>query len=735
MYNCQINIKKILILWCVVLLWLQNDVFWVEYGFDLTDEIYGKFQEIVNWNSKDWYMSDAYSSNFSKDPFWEAMSRVEAMSSEIEIAWAQYVEDVISSNWCTMSQKQIWWILYYFVPEFRSDLARKLKTDMGDFSSRKYVLDENVLLRYCREYFACVELQWYSVWDIYTNMIKGKDKELRPISTGRPEDLKTNCQEFFQENYREWAQNQNMMQTIKKTQLWVDMYWNNSTEDSPYDIMVDLWILSQLLYEDAKEAISPVLFDIPVFSSSKDKLRESKNGWSNTSNNKDKNQTSNAGTSNGEQEYNWISDGVSLWDGQWVSETPSAEWDVSIGTRASAGDNQDSDDEDSGVSSDASYAPTPIEDDEYNVDYYDELIEWLGAYSLRDDGINGNICEEDISEPEWQTNKGVVISKNNQVSSAGWNASVAVEQLKPQELEEMVAYMLEAVNEYSSLSEEKEQEITAMAWDTSTNLPAVSQSEMQETIDKIEECVDSCKGLRKDEEATCIVRCTCWEFVSPVFDPEKHPKLWPIYIVKFCSVPSVNTSFSVWWKRIHSVEEWMNEIYGVVSKLSREWKLWTWSQQNEFLDSSTKQMKFSDSLSFTNNVDFKNTSAEGSTQSEEYIEMEMEKYNEIWQNLYNIYNPLENPSTKNTYRLIWDGSEGSNNVIRSEGGSQNWSVDEWRMESFVDMNSDADANRYSTFAEYFANWMDQQWALWTQIYNYIVDMDTYASMLYNKKCE
>ena len=149
-----------------------------------------------------------------------------------------------------MSQKKVWSILYYFVPEFRAELARSLKQELWDYDSKKYQIDEDTLLKYCREYYLCDKSQWYSAMDIYksrnvTDCEKEKgnydkcrsncnkqvgDKYNRCISScesweGRKyneclyllnvhdeyhmgakisadttEDIKTNCQEFFQQN-------------------------------------------------------------------------------------------------------------------------------------------------------------------------------------------------------------------------------------------------------------------------------------------------------------------------------------------------------------------------------------------------------------------------------------------------------------------------------------------------------------------------------------------------------
>ena len=54
-------------------------------------------------------------------------------------------------------------------------------------------------------------------------------------------------------------------------------YWNSSTEDSPYDIMSDISVVWKLLYEDVEPSVTPVFYNIPIFSKSKDELKNKKN--------------------------------------------------------------------------------------------------------------------------------------------------------------------------------------------------------------------------------------------------------------------------------------------------------------------------------------------------------------------------------------------------------------------------------------------------------------------------
>jgi hypothetical protein len=41
------------------------------------------------------------------------------------------------------------------VPEFRAELARSLKIELGEYNSSKLVFDEDKIYKYCREYYYC----------------------------------------------------------------------------------------------------------------------------------------------------------------------------------------------------------------------------------------------------------------------------------------------------------------------------------------------------------------------------------------------------------------------------------------------------------------------------------------------------------------------------------------------------------------------------------------------------
>jgi len=83
--------------------------------------------------------------------------------------------------------------LYYFSPDFRADIARSLKMELGDASSWLYVFSSDKILEYCREYYKCVH------WD--KNKTVGENTDLITATTAM--DVMTNCKENILQYYNE----------------------------------------------------------------------------------------------------------------------------------------------------------------------------------------------------------------------------------------------------------------------------------------------------------------------------------------------------------------------------------------------------------------------------------------------------------------------------------------------------------------------------------------------------
>lgn len=646
--------------------------------FDLADQIVSKFKSVYDKGFSDDYLSNSYSSKLSVDPFGDAMSNIENRTEQLRIAWVQYVEESLQKKWCNLSKKKIYWILYYFVPEFRVELVRDLKQSMWDYDSRKYALDEKNIEKYCEEYFVCSK---------------------KNITTS--ENVLTNCKEFFQQNYKAGQDNKGILQNVEAAWVWSDKYWNNSVEDSPYDIMVDMGVLAKLLYQEVQDPIKPVFYKLPLFS----------NSLKSSNANNDTNSSSSSMSFDRQLDNEVDSDNhIDV-----TGKESGALWNGSVSLKNDNLSNQSYKTELNWI--DEMVTIQPLSDKVDIRGWYDELVEWLNSYRFGNaiSDFYTNICED---EDDWSELEPEMKSENIW-DGMGTDDEDDFDNLSDKEYQEIIDSLWNAVNQYVTYPKEIEDKINQQSDNISDGiLNSTTASELEETAKQIKDCYDSCKGLRIDQKASCMLKCSCWEIKSPIFDPNVTPWLWPIFVIRFCGVPAVNTNFSVWWKRIHSIEEWVNEIFWVVDKLSREWKLWKWTQQHEFLDSSTKQTNIANTFAFTIDVELVDIMKKSHSQSEQFRKKEKENFNENAQKQYWILNSLSDPSRKNAYRIC---------------GADLWSLKS-EVEYVVDLVEDARANRYSVTEESFADRMDQQATLWKKIEETLLLLKDYSETLNSKTC-
>jgi len=687
----------------IVLFWFQSFVVWI----DLDDEIFSIFKEHYDLWLSDSYLETDYVSVYPKDPFKDAMKDMESMSMQLKISWSEYIENELAKRNCSLSQKKIWSILYFFVPEFRAELARSLKIELGEYNSSKLVFDEDKIYKYCREYYYCEK------------NINGWDN-LHEITSSTPANIFSNCKQFFTDNYKKWEDDEQRAQNTQISQLWADKFWNATTDDSPYDILTDFWTIWRLLYTEAEQPITPVFYNLPIFSNSKKKLENHKKNGSSyeiwwESGNKDESWGGN-GSAGEENGNSWSSDNnenpwewtQNPWDNGWWSSSPSV------------------------LPLSSSTAWFSMEGG------YDRLVEWLWALSVvQDDSIfYWSLCNDDEDEPEPEPEpdynqvplEWVVLSS----PSLPWRVFSKV---SDKQLELVIGYMKAAVNWYVDVPEEKKEEMKDEIWDTNSYTDDTTPDELERTAKKIKNCWESCEWLRFDQYASCVLMCACWEIDSPIFDPEKTPWLWPIFMIKFCTVPGVDTRFSIWWRKMVSIQEWIKEIYWVVDKLSREWRLWIWTQQYNFLDASTKKMKVADSVAFSISMEFVDISNKPPKKSAQYNEKKIQSDNKEWQTNYLISNDLRNPVLKNTYRAVGDAGDAvsdfsaMSNADWAEETQTNLAVSPFARQ---DPSASSRSDRYANISQILDRRLDQQWNLWIEGLWYIEDLDKYAVSLYAK---
>ena len=682
MYNSQ-TVKNITVIVVIAAMFVFCGK---SYWFDLISEIANKFQKPYNEGITDKYLEMPYVSVYSKDPFGDQLKSTSDMKTQLKLAWVDMVEQALANKNCKMAKKKIRWILYYYVPEFRMDIARTLKMEIWDTDSKKFILDRETALEYCIDYFKCEKLPYWNFQD---------------VTARSSDDVETNCRDFFQKYYEAGQENEEKDQTVKKSQLWNDKYRNSSVDDSPYDIMSDLWVIWKLLFEDAQPPLQPVFYHLPIFRNSEKSIK----------NNKDTAENKTIWT----QWWQW----VLWWDNtQWENWKQQSDWSVPT----------------------ISVTPLPWWERTLTIEEIDRLIEWLWAYNKTNNEIvKGKVCgDEEEAEPEPAIKSDFWKGWRNDAPSDDWidrTSPTEYSDMTEWELKDLMDYLQSVVDAYSDLSKDKEKEMKEKAWDTK-RYSKTTESQLENAAKEIKNCWDGCKWLRLDQQMSCRIMCACGEIDSPIFNPEETEGLWPLFKINFCTVPAENAKFSVWWRKIMSIEEWIKEIYGAVDKLSREWKLWMWTQQYNFLDSSTKKMNVANTFAFSIDIEWVDIANDLPNYSRQYKQYISNKNNEKMQKSFSIKYPTDDYITKNAFALLARHSyivDDFSSLANSELSRNDKADLTAGAEGLADLNSDSDASRYASMVSNLDVWLEQQAELWTTALWFTRTFDDHAVLLNSKR--
>ena len=160
-----------------------------------------------------------------------------------------------------------------------------------------------------------------------------------------------------------------------------------------------------------------------------------------------------------------------------------------------------------------------------------------------------------------------------------------------------------------------------------------------------------------------------------------------------------------------------------------------WTQQYNFLDSSTKKMKVADTVAFSIDIEFVDIFDNFSKHSDQYKKRELVNRNKAWQEDHHISNRLDNPVFKNRYRLFGKQGEVTSDVsaqANAEWTRQSQSnLMEWP--SIINPEWNSRASHYNDEILLLNKWLDQQANLWEQTLEYIKSLTDSSILLDGKE--
>lgn len=186
------------------------------------------------------YINAAYKSNFSADPFADAVERsVEEVLSPL-LGGMENVSARIQKNSCSLSKKELSTILYYFDESFHSQMFIELSQNTNQYFQS--VPDQESAIRACKKYVDC--------------------------RYGGSGDILTLCRDDIVPRYQQGFKSTTRFQSVLHTQVGKDKYWNSSLEDSPYDLMYDITAIGKVMFEDIQQPVEVFFYHMPNYKGS-----------------------------------------------------------------------------------------------------------------------------------------------------------------------------------------------------------------------------------------------------------------------------------------------------------------------------------------------------------------------------------------------------------------------------------------------------------------------------------
>ena len=227
----MINISKCLFVWFFGIWFLVGIWFWFEVKLgDALDRFYEKAQESVetnmlNWRAVVWWLYEK-SLDLVKDnqmlPMFDAMEKT--------------VWELNKKTDCQLDTQDVINVLYFTNNWFKRDLKNNL---MWFIKPVKLAMANS-----CNKLNVCVHKP---VWWILNNSIS----------------LNKSCQNLVEDQFIQFYLNSYYLETIEMWSKWSNLFWNSSLDDSSYDIMNDVYVLSKIMFESVPKPQETLFYKMP----------------------------------------------------------------------------------------------------------------------------------------------------------------------------------------------------------------------------------------------------------------------------------------------------------------------------------------------------------------------------------------------------------------------------------------------------------------------------------------
>ncbi len=344
-----------------------------------------------------------------------------------------------------------------------------------------------------------------------------------------------------------------------------DIFYNGSLDDSPFDLLLDMQMIGDVLFKSNTAAPEVILYDFPGLwwaGGSPTYFNPSGNGG-----------TTNAGITFG----NTQSAGVSATRSSTAVSTNSVGTSVSVSATQSL--NQLSNYHQTVQGTTTTSSPNGASTSTRS-----------NSQSIGANPQNSLVCvtpvgstqEPTISAEQTATNQ-IVEAQNLASALSTYNSAINAPAALAQTLRS------------SSLQQNSPTSAAVANLGSSANQNGSSNNgSTNDPNSTANSCLSRCDGLAPADKAVCQAQCLCGTKYSDN----------GIFGISVCTVPTAQTEV-IGWKTVKTVEEIVDEINAVLTALKNSGQLMKHTKSTEFLDTSLSKIKLNQILSFDMNIAFK----------------------------------------------------------------------------------------------------------------------------------
>ena len=475
-----------------------------------------KVEKNIEINSAKWkaVMKDLYNESLKKAQLLEINPMMESVKKTTKALNDNYL--------CNLKDDDLINILYRESEEFKKNI-RNLSLGVS-YPTRSDMIN------------SCSKLMWCVLSSADSTKIK---------------DSLSYCSLIVNDYYLEQFSNSSNLSSLSKWNEWYESYWNNSLEDSSYDILYDVYILSKILFESPEEPTEVLFYDLPDISAAYEEPAPEVDV------DKDLYSPYYVAT-------------LRPWSGSWSQNSGSMSWGWGF-----------------------SWNSVSWHWDEYFQEFVEEVIyevEWKEwSEFLWDDCADGF----EIEWYWWYTYTGIITWY---VSWATWTP---------------LEYLNDLVREIDYLS--CNDNWRCETWESSTCSDCFPESWEDvgtgslsgDTPDlkwseKVKKCFASCDNIpctaTSCDRLACYAKCVCISYSSELYNPLEIKWLSTAFKVEFCAVPVLDSKVAT-TKKVNNLEMVISELYNVIWNLRNSWELQINEKTTEYMSASLKSNKFSNQLS------------------------------------------------------------------------------------------------------------------------------------------